>query len=59
MIFKNIRATAQPLQVELKGFDATHGVHQVRFEDVVVNGRPLALTDLRTNAFVEQVTVQP
>ena len=42
VVFKNIRATANPVRVELKGFDETHAVENVRFDDVVVNGKALA-----------------
>jgi hypothetical protein len=57
--FKNIRARADPLRVELKGFDATHAVEKVVFEDVVVNGQPLAAADVKTNAFVRDLTIRP
>jgi len=57
--FRNIRATANPLRIELKGFDETHVVEQVGFEDVVVNGRPLVARDVSTNAFVRNVTIRP
>lgn len=58
VVFKNIRATAAPLRVELKGFDTNHRVENVLFDDVVVNGRPLALADVKTNSFVNGVTVK-
>jgi hypothetical protein len=57
--FKNIVAASDPLRVELKGFDAGHAVEKVAFENVRVNGRPLALADVKTNEFVRQVTVRP
>jgi hypothetical protein len=57
--FKHIRATANPLRVELTGFDEAHAVENVRLEDVVVNGRPLAAADVKTNAFVKQLTIEP
>jgi hypothetical protein len=53
--FKNIRAQANPLWVELTGFDAGHAVEHVLFDDVVVNGRPLSMADVKTNAFVREV----
>ena len=59
MTFKNIRAKADPLRVEFKGFDATHAVENVVLEAVVVNGRPLARSDVKTNAFVSGVTLRP
>jgi len=55
VVFKDIRAVATPLRVELEGYDAAHIVENVRFEDVVVNGRPLTGADVRTNAFVGRV----
>jgi polygalacturonase len=57
--FKDIRATANPLRVELKGFDAAHAVENVRFEGVVVNGKPLAPADVKTNAFVQPPVIRP
>jgi hypothetical protein len=57
--FKNIRAVAEPLRVELKGFDDTHGVENVSFQDVVVNGRALSMADVRTNAFVRSIAFEP
>lgn len=53
--FKNIRAVADPLRVELHGFDETHAVENVVFENAVVNGRPLSSADVKTNAFVRNV----
>jgi hypothetical protein len=57
--FSNIRATANPLRIELEGFDETHAVEQVGYGDVVVNGRPLAARDVSTDAFVRNVTIRP
>ena len=57
--FKDITATANPLRVELKGFDETHAVENVRFENIVVNSKPLAAADVKTNAFVRQVVLRP
>jgi hypothetical protein len=59
VVFKNIHATADPLRVEFKGFDATHAVENVHLEDVVVNGRPLAWADVKTNAFVRGLRLRP
>ncbi|MGA2657327.1 MAG: hypothetical protein ABSH34_07380, partial [Verrucomicrobiota bacterium] len=50
--FKNIRAVADPLRVELHGFDEAHAVENVVFEGVVVNGKPLSAAEVITNAFV-------
>ena len=57
--FKNIRAAANPLRVDLVGFDKDHTVEHVTFEDVVVSGRPLTAADVKSNAFVTGVTVRP
>ncbi len=57
--FRNIRARADPPRIELTGFDRTHRVEKVTFENVVVNGKPLTAGDVRTNAFVEAVAVRP
>jgi hypothetical protein len=59
VVFKDIRARAQPLRIELRGFDATHTVDRVLFQDVFVNDKRLTAADLQTNAFVTAVTLQP
>ena len=56
--FQNIRATAQPLSVELKGFDETHAVENVMFQNVVINGQPLSPEQVKTNAFVRGITIR-
>jgi len=56
--FKNIQAKADPLRVELKGFDETHAVEDVVFEAVVVNGKPLTTADVQTNGFVKGMTIR-
>jgi hypothetical protein len=59
VVFENITAAANPLRVELKGFDEQHLIENVKFANVKVNGRPLANGDVKTNAFVRGVTVVP
>jgi hypothetical protein len=59
VVFKNIQAVANPLRVELHGFDATHAVENVSFENVVVNGKPLSAADVKADAFVRGVTFRP
>ena len=59
VVFKNISATANPLRVQLQGFDETHLVENVLFQDVVVNGAALAAADVKTNAFVKEVILRP
>jgi len=57
--FKKIRAAADPVRVELHGFDRTHAVENVAFEDVIVNGKPLSPVEVKTNAFVRNVNYRP
>ena len=57
--FKDIRAAAVPLRVELAGFDQAHIVEDVLFENVVVNGSPLLRADIQANAFTRNVHVRP
>ncbi|HVZ18181.1 MAG TPA: glycosyl hydrolase family 28 protein, partial [Terriglobales bacterium] len=57
--FSNIQAKADPLRVELKGFDEAHRIENVHFEHVVVNGKSLTANEVKTNAFVNGVTYQP
>ena len=59
VVFQNIQAIAQPLRVELKGFDDTHAIENVSFQSVVVNGKPLTPADVRKSAFVRNVAVLP
>ncbi len=57
--FKNIRAVADPVRVELKGFDGTHVVENVSFHGVMVNGELLSPTAVKTNAFVRTLAFGP
>lgn len=57
--FSNIRARTDSPRIELRGFDPAHRVENVRFERVVVNGKPLAADAVKTNEFVANVSVQP
>ena len=50
---------ADPLRIKLTGFDETHAVSDVVFQDVRVNGRPLTRADLKANAFVRNASVSP
>lgn len=43
----------------IKGYDATHRVSGIHFENVVIDGRPLKdIKDFETNSFVDDVTVK-
>ena len=58
VVFRNVRATANPLHIELKGFDEAHAVENVSFQNVTVNGTPLSEADVKTNSFVRNVKIQ-
>jgi hypothetical protein len=57
--FKNISAATQGPRVELKGFDANHNTEAITFDNVRINGQPLTMSDIKTNAFVSRVSVKP
>ena len=57
--FSDITAAADPLRVELLGFDAEHLVENVLFRNVVVNGKPLTTADVNSNEFVRNAAVEP
>jgi hypothetical protein len=57
--FKDIVATAETPQIELTGFDETHAVSDVVFQDIRVNGKPLTPAEVQSNAFVRGVRVTP
>ncbi len=59
IVFKNIRAQANPVRIELKGFDETHAIENVVFQDVVVNGKPIQPASVSTNAFVRGLQFKP
>jgi len=53
--FQNIRATAKPLRVELKGFDEQHLVENVLFRNVRVNDQPLKYVSAKTGFAISSV----
>jgi hypothetical protein len=57
--FKDIRAVADPLRIELNGFDETHAVSDVVFQNVQINSRALTRADVKANAFVQNVSIRP
>jgi hypothetical protein len=57
--FRDIDAKSPSVPVELKGFDPTHLIEDVVFDGVRVNGRPLSVVDVKTNAFVNRLAVRP
>jgi len=57
--FENIHATGANPRIELKGFDAGHKIADVRFQNIVINDKPLQATNVIANEFVEGVSVKP
>ena len=56
---RNLWAPASPGQ--LRGHDEQHKIANVRFIDLVIDGRPITAldqTDFKTNAFIENVTFE-
>ena len=57
--FKDIRAVGPNPSIDLKGYDSEHMVRGTRFENVVINGKPLKRAQVHQNAFVQEVRVEP
>ncbi len=58
-LFENIKVLEGNPAVELTGFDAEHAVKGVTFKNVVVKGAALNAQQIKSNAFVSDVKVQP
>jgi hypothetical protein len=59
--FRRIRVQGggpRPPRVELTGFDDAHAIENVLFDDVRVNGTPLAEADVTRNRFVRNVEIR-
>jgi hypothetical protein len=59
--FRNIE-TVRPTSenpIQLMGFDTSHAINDVRFEKIIVDGKPLKLSDVKSNQFVSGVIVTP
>jgi len=59
VVFKDIKAAGNPLNVELVGIDDDHAVEDVLFQDVVLNGRQLDRSGVKANAFVKNMVIKP
>jgi Glycosyl hydrolases family 28 len=59
VVFKNIDVSRSTPIIELKGYDADHAVHGVKFENVTVDGKRLSAGDLKQDQFVDHVTIVP
>lgn len=59
VLFKDIQATGvvNPT-VQFLGYDATHRVENVVLDNVVVNGHKVTVEDIKTNEFVNNITVK-
>jgi hypothetical protein len=57
VVFKNITAAGTPLLVDLVGKDDEHGVKDVVFDNVKVNGQLLTREGIKSNAAVSGVAV--
>lgn len=57
--FRDISAAGDQPRVEFRGFDASHGVSDVKCERVAINGQPLKAGDIKCNEFVSGVSVAP
>ncbi len=59
VVFKDISAWGNQLRVDLTGYDKSHNISDVIFQNVTLNGKTLTLQDIRANDFVENVQVNP
>jgi hypothetical protein len=60
--FRNIESVAPSKHTpfaELRGFDAQHVIRDVKFENVVVGGKPMQASDVKQNKFASDVHVKP
>jgi hypothetical protein len=57
--FKNIKATGSPLNIELTGIDAGHQIQNVNFTNVTLNGAPITANQVKANAFVKDMVINP
>jgi polygalacturonase len=57
--FSNIDAKGNPSTIDLTGYDATHKIESVTFNNVVVNGSPIQPSQVNKNAYVSGVTITP
>ena len=57
--FRDITGYGKDPKVELIGFDESHLVKDIAFENVLVNDKPLRQEMIKTNEFVDNVTVKP
>ncbi|HEY1685046.1 MAG TPA: glycosyl hydrolase family 28 protein [Tepidisphaeraceae bacterium] len=60
--FRNIESVTPSKHTpfaELRGFDAQHAIHDVKFENVVVGGKAMRANDVKENKFVSGVSVKP
>ncbi|MXV13995.1 glycosyl hydrolase family 28 protein [Hufsiella ginkgonis] len=60
VLFKNISVTGgDTAAINLSGFDETHGVNDVVFDNVTLDGKGIPAERVKANAFVKNVRVLP
>lgn len=59
VVFKDIKAGGSPLTVALVGFDNKHGISDVLFQNVLLNGKAMTKEDMQANSFVQNITIKP
>ena len=57
--FRNVQVSGSNAFVELEGYDGDHAIHGVRFENIIINGKPLSADDVKQNQFVDGVSSAP
>lgn len=57
--FSNIQASGRPLTIDLNGFDEGHSIGNVHFRDVLLNGKPLVQSQIHSNGFAKNISLQP
>jgi len=58
VVFKDIKASGSPLTIDLVGADDKHGIDDVLFENVSLNGRAMTMKDVKANAFVKNIVIK-
>jgi Glycosyl hydrolases family 28 len=59
VVFKDIKASGSPLTIAFVGFDDKHGISNILFQNVLLNGKPLRNDDLQMNTFVKNISIKP
>jgi hypothetical protein len=57
--FRNMQVSGSNALIELMGYDTDHAIHGVKFENIVLNGKPLSVHDVKQNQYVDGVSITP